>query len=64
MIIALRTYIFQNNLKSGKGPLTMVDLLKIVQRYEETGTVEDHVKSERPCLRNACLPRVAVEMET
>ncbi|GFV38839.1 hypothetical protein TNCV_1004811 [Trichonephila clavipes] len=50
-------------LKSGKGPLTPADLLKFVKRFEETGQLEDRARAGRPCLKEARVPCIAVEME-
>ncbi|GFX68245.1 hypothetical protein TNCV_1807991 [Trichonephila clavipes] len=41
----------QKNVKTGKGPSTVVLLIKPVQRLEEAGSLEDRVKSERPTLK-------------
>ncbi|GFT15147.1 hypothetical protein TNCV_3141991 [Trichonephila clavipes] len=35
----------------GKEPSTVVCLIKLVQRFEKTGSLEDGVKSGRPSLR-------------
>ncbi|GFW60121.1 hypothetical protein TNCV_1389341 [Trichonephila clavipes] len=51
------------NVKSGKGPLTPAGLLKLVKRFEETGKLEDRAQAGRPCLKEACAPCIAVEME-
>ncbi len=48
--ITLRKFRVQKNVRSGKGPLTVEGLIKLVQRFEETGTQEDRVRAERPCL--------------
>ncbi|GFV66155.1 hypothetical protein TNCV_2900811 [Trichonephila clavipes] len=48
---ALRKFRLQKNVKTGKGPSTMVRLIKLVQRFEESGSPEDRVRSRRPSLR-------------
>ncbi|GFW42758.1 hypothetical protein TNCV_473481 [Trichonephila clavipes] len=50
--IALRKFRVQKNVKSGKGPLTPVGLLKLVKRFEETGKLENRARAGRPCCRN------------
>ncbi|GFX93688.1 DUF4817 domain-containing protein [Trichonephila clavipes] len=61
--IALRKFRVQKNVKSGKGPLTPTGLLKFVKRFEETGKLEDRARAGRPCLKEARVPCIAVEME-
>lgn len=61
--IALRKLRVQNNVRTGKGPLTLTDSIKLVLRFEKTGMLVDHVKTGQPCLRKARSPRVAGEME-
>ncbi|GFU35434.1 hypothetical protein NPIL_637421 [Nephila pilipes] len=61
--VALRKFRLQRNVKTEKGPLTMADLIKIVQRFEETGSLEDRVMSGRPSLRQTRSTRVAAELE-
>ncbi|GFX06179.1 DUF4817 domain-containing protein [Trichonephila clavipes] len=61
--IALRKFQVQKNVKSGKGPLTPADLLKLVKRFEETGKLEDRARAGRPCLKEARAPCITVEME-
>ncbi|GFW20476.1 DUF4817 domain-containing protein [Trichonephila clavipes] len=61
--IALRKFRVQKNVKSGKGPLTLEGLLKLVNRFEETGKLEDPARAGRPCLKEACSPCIAVKME-
>ncbi|GFV99071.1 hypothetical protein TNCV_1510491 [Trichonephila clavipes] len=51
---ALRKFQLQKNVKTGNGLLTVVRLIKLVQRFEETGSLEDHVRSGRPSLRIIC----------
>ncbi|GFW05732.1 reverse transcriptase [Trichonephila clavipes] len=53
----------EQNVKSGKGPLTPAGLLKLVKRFEETGKLEDRARAGRPCLKEARAPCIAVEME-
>ncbi|GFX47202.1 hypothetical protein TNCV_2747781 [Trichonephila clavipes] len=48
---ALRKFRLQKNVKSGKGPSTVVRLINLVQRFEETGSLEDRVRSGKPSLR-------------
>ncbi|GFV85846.1 DUF4817 domain-containing protein [Trichonephila clavipes] len=61
--IALRKFRVQKNVKSGKSPLTPAGLLKFVKRFEETGKLEDRARAGRPCLKEARVPCIAVEME-
>ncbi|GFU01710.1 DUF4817 domain-containing protein [Trichonephila clavipes] len=61
--IALRKFRAQKNVKSGKGPLTPAGLLKLVKHFEETGKLEDRAQAGRPCLKEARVPCIAVEME-
>ncbi|GFV23552.1 DUF4817 domain-containing protein [Trichonephila clavipes] len=61
--IALRKFRVQKNVKSGKGPLTPAGLLKLVNRFEETGKLEDRARAVRPCLKEARSPCIAVKME-
>ncbi|GFX42593.1 transposable element Tcb2 transposase [Trichonephila clavipes] len=49
--VALRKFRFQINVKTGKGPSTVVCLIKTDQRFEETGSLEDRVRSGQPNLR-------------
>ncbi|GFS61177.1 DUF4817 domain-containing protein [Nephila pilipes] len=53
----------QNNVKTGIGPSTAAGLIKLHQRFEETGSFEDRVRSGRPSLRQTHSARVAAEME-
>ena len=41
----------------------MAGLLKVLQRFEDTGAVGDLERSGQPCLRNARPPFVPAEME-
>ncbi|GFX83343.1 DUF4817 domain-containing protein [Trichonephila clavipes] len=61
--IALRKFRVQKNAKSGKGPLTIEGLLKLVKRFEKTGKLEDRTRAGRPCLKKERAPGIAVEME-
>ncbi|GFW15050.1 hypothetical protein TNCV_983421 [Trichonephila clavipes] len=61
--IALRKFRVQKNVKSGKGPLTLAGLLKLVKRFEETGKLEDRARAGPPCLKEARAPCIDVEME-
>ncbi|GFV91633.1 hypothetical protein TNCV_4761981 [Trichonephila clavipes] len=61
--IALRKFRVQKNVKSGKGPSTPSGLLKLLKRFEETEKLEDRARAGRPCLKEACAPCIAVEME-
>ncbi|GFT96806.1 uncharacterized protein NPIL_168841 [Nephila pilipes] len=58
----------QNHLEhfihTGKRPLTVADLIRLVQQFEETGSFEDRVRTGRPSLRQTRSVRVAAEMET
>ncbi|GFU34113.1 DUF4817 domain-containing protein [Nephila pilipes] len=52
------------NVKTGKGPLILAGLIKLVQRFEETGLFEDRFRSGRPSLSHTRSTCVAAEMET
>ncbi|GFT66595.1 hypothetical protein TNCV_2737841 [Trichonephila clavipes] len=39
--VALRKFRLKKNVKTGKEPSTVVRLIKLVQRFEETGSNED-----------------------
>ena len=43
--VALRKFRLQKNAKTGQGPLTMTGLTKLVQQFEEIGSLEDRVRS-------------------
>ncbi|GFT75688.1 hypothetical protein NPIL_362081 [Nephila pilipes] len=45
--VAMRKFRFQKSVKIGKGPLTVAGLIKLVQRFEETGSLDDRVRSGR-----------------
>ncbi|GFT14928.1 DUF4817 domain-containing protein [Nephila pilipes] len=62
--VALLKFRLHKNVKTGKGPLTVAGLTKLVQRFEETGSLKDRVRSGRPSLRQTRSARVAAEMET
>ncbi|GFS68229.1 uncharacterized protein NPIL_249461 [Nephila pilipes] len=62
--VALRKFKLQKNVKTGKEPLTVADLTKLAQRFEETGSPEDRVRSERSSLRQTRSVRATAEMET
>ncbi|GFW88581.1 DUF4817 domain-containing protein [Trichonephila clavipes] len=62
--IALRKFRLQKDMKTGKGPLTGAGLIKLVQRFEETGSLEDRERSGRSSLKQTRSVRVAAEMET
>ncbi|GFS97557.1 hypothetical protein NPIL_65871 [Nephila pilipes] len=49
--VALRKFRIQKNVQTGKRPFTVVYLMKLVQRFEETGLFEDRASSGRPSLR-------------
>ncbi|GFU18321.1 hypothetical protein NPIL_496151 [Nephila pilipes] len=49
--VALRKFRLQKNVQTGKRPLTVADLIKLVQQFEETGSLEDRVRSGRRSLR-------------
>ncbi|GFS73092.1 hypothetical protein NPIL_48091 [Nephila pilipes] len=48
---ALLKFRLQKNVKIGKGPLIVAGLTQLVQLIEETGSLEDRVRSGRPSLR-------------
>ncbi|GFW99528.1 hypothetical protein TNCV_3417611 [Trichonephila clavipes] len=52
------------NVKTGKGPSTVASLIKLVQQFEETGSLDDRIRSRRPNLRKTRSARIAAEMET
>ncbi|GFS98429.1 DUF4817 domain-containing protein [Nephila pilipes] len=62
--VALRKFRLQKNVKSGNRPLTVAGFTKLVQRFEENGSLQDRVRSGRPSLRQTRSARVAAEMET
>ncbi|GFS42523.1 hypothetical protein NPIL_625901 [Nephila pilipes] len=62
--VARRKFRLHKNVKTGKGPLTVADLIKLLQPFEETGSLEDRVRSGRVILRQIRSARVAGEMET
>ena len=64
MTVALRKFRLQKNVKTGQGPLTVAGLTKLVQRFEETESFEDRVRSGRPSLRQTRSAIAAAEMET
>ncbi|GFW05694.1 hypothetical protein TNCV_5025571 [Trichonephila clavipes] len=49
--VALRKFRVETKVKTGKEPSTVVCLIKLVQRFEETRSLEDRVRSGRPSLR-------------
>ncbi|GFX96168.1 hypothetical protein TNCV_2290571 [Trichonephila clavipes] len=53
--VVLRKFRLQKDMKTGNGPshthTTVVRLIKLVQRFEETGSLEDRVSSGRPSIR-------------
>ncbi|GFV31873.1 hypothetical protein TNCV_172111 [Trichonephila clavipes] len=56
----------KKNVKSGKGLLTLAGLLKLVNRFEETGKFEDPYKAGRPCYERSMFTLrvfIAVKME-
>ena len=61
--VALRKFRLQKNVKTGQGPLTVAGLTKLVQRFEETGSLENRVSSGLPSLRQTRSVIVAAEME-
>ncbi|GFT88781.1 hypothetical protein TNCV_906201 [Trichonephila clavipes] len=48
---ALRLFQLQKNGKTEKEPSTVIRLIKLVQRFEGTGSLEDRVRSVRPSLK-------------
>ncbi|GFT96430.1 hypothetical protein TNCV_2144161 [Trichonephila clavipes] len=52
--VAEHNFGFQKNVKTGKGLSTVSHhIIKLVHRFEETGSLEDRVRFGRPCLRIA-----------
>ncbi|GFS76522.1 hypothetical protein TNCV_1621371 [Trichonephila clavipes] len=49
--VALRKFSLQKNVKTGKEPSAVVRLIKLVERFEETGSLENRVRSKRSSLR-------------
>ncbi|GFW42680.1 hypothetical protein TNCV_257411 [Trichonephila clavipes] len=49
--VALRKFRLQKHVKTRKGHSTVLRLIKLVQRFGETGSFEDRVRSGRPSLR-------------
>ncbi|GFT88860.1 hypothetical protein TNCV_906731 [Trichonephila clavipes] len=45
--VALCKFRLQKNVKTGKGLSTEARFIKLVQRFEETGSLEDRVRSVR-----------------
>ncbi|GFT56731.1 DUF4817 domain-containing protein [Nephila pilipes] len=62
--VALHKFRLQKNVKTGKGPLIVTGITKLVQRFEETESLQDRVRSGRPSLRQTRSARVAAKMET
>ncbi|GFT74240.1 DUF4817 domain-containing protein [Nephila pilipes] len=61
--VALRKFRLQKNVQNGSRPLTVADLIKLVQRFEETGSLEDRVRSGRPSLRQTLSLRETLASE-
>ena len=61
--IALRKFRAQANVKSGKGTITVLNLMKLIQQLEEVRMVEDYAKCGLPSLRKICSSHVAAKME-
>ncbi|GFT91826.1 DUF4817 domain-containing protein [Nephila pilipes] len=49
--VALLKSRLQKKVKNGKRPLIVADLIKLVLRFQKTGSLEDRIKSGRPSLR-------------
>ncbi|GFX52468.1 transposable element Tcb2 transposase [Trichonephila clavipes] len=49
--VALRKLRLRKNARTGKGPSTVLRLIKLVQRFEETGLLEDRLSFGGPNLR-------------
>ncbi|GFU98601.1 hypothetical protein TNCV_3654321 [Trichonephila clavipes] len=50
--VALRKFRLQKkNVNTGKGPSTVERFMKLAQRFQETGSLDDRVRSGRPSLR-------------
>ncbi|GFS29166.1 hypothetical protein NPIL_655631 [Nephila pilipes] len=62
--IALRKFQLLKNVRTGKGPLTVAGLIKLVQRFEGDESLEDGVKSGIPSLRQTLSTRITAEIET
>ncbi|GFS63291.1 hypothetical protein NPIL_8291 [Nephila pilipes] len=45
-------------------PLTVADLVKLVQGFEETGSLDDHVRSGKPSLRQTLSVRRTLASES
>ena len=51
-------------MKTEQGPLTVAGLIKLVQRFGETGSLEDRARSGRPSLGQTLSAFVAAETDT
>ena len=62
--VALSKFRLQKNVKTGQGPLTVAGFTKLVQQFEETGSLKNRVRCGRPSLRQTRSAIAAAEMET
>ncbi|GFT62266.1 hypothetical protein NPIL_606631 [Nephila pilipes] len=63
-IVALRKFRLQKNVQTCERPLTVSDLIKLVQRFEKTGSLEDRVRSGRPNIRQTLSVRETLALES
>ena len=61
--VALLKFRLKKNGKIGQGPLSVAGLIKLGQRFEDTGSLEDRVKCGRPSLRQTRSVIFETEME-
>ena len=62
--VALRKFRLQKNVKTRRGPLTVLGFTKLIQEFEETGSSEVRVRSGGPSLRETLSAIIADEMKT
>ncbi|GFT26746.1 DUF4817 domain-containing protein [Nephila pilipes] len=62
--VAIRKFRLQKNVQTRKRPLRVADLIKFVQRFEETGSLEDRVRSVQPSLRQTLSVRETLASES
>ena len=60
----MRKILLKKKLNAAQSSLTVAGLTMILQRFEETESLEDRVRSRRPSLRQTRSAIVAAEMKT
>lgn len=60
--VALRKFRTAKGLKTKKGPMSCSGILKLVQRFEDTGSLEDRPRSGRPSLAESRITEVETTM--